>query len=150
MDQTEVAIEDSHYCPRCSSCHCWIRCTTIEELQQIFSSLEGRPLKTCQRCRANKPTKAKNTPFERIGFDLDECYQTHEEFIESVSSFLELNDNHIADASLQSLRIKATLVPDLLIENDISMTCCTQDTDLQKRVVVLLRNDIFELFLSLT
>ncbi|KAK9310853.1 hypothetical protein V1524DRAFT_463317, partial [Lipomyces starkeyi] len=90
------------------------------------------------------PRQSKNTPFERIGFDLDECYQTHEEFIESVSSFLELNDNHIADASLQPLRIKATLVPDLLIENDISMTCCTQDTDLQKRVVVLLRNDMFD------
>ncbi|KAK9356262.1 hypothetical protein V1523DRAFT_262170 [Lipomyces doorenjongii] len=84
-----------------------------------ISSLDGRPLKSCQRCRANKSTKTKNTPFTRTGFDLDEYYQTHEDFIESVSSFLELNDNHIADADLQSLRIKAILAPDLRYVHDV-------------------------------
>ncbi|KAK9430380.1 hypothetical protein V1505DRAFT_400265 [Lipomyces doorenjongii] len=120
MDQSEVVIENSHHCRRCSSCRSWIRCTTIDELQKILAS--------CQRCRANKSTKTKNTPFTRTGFDLDEYYQTHEDFIESVSSFLELNDNHIADADLQSLRIKAILAPDLRY----------------KRVVILLRNDMFD------
>ncbi|KAK9488982.1 hypothetical protein V1527DRAFT_448987 [Lipomyces starkeyi] len=86
----------------------------------------------------------KNAPFKRTGFELDEYYQTHEDFIESVSSFLELNDNHITDADLQSLRMKATLAPDLLIESDMSMTCCAQETDLQRRAVILLRNDMFD------
>ncbi|KAK9371761.1 uncharacterized protein V1513DRAFT_454661 [Lipomyces chichibuensis] len=71
MDQIKAVTENSPYCRRCSSCRCWIRCTTIEELQQIFSSLDGRPLKSCQKCRANKTTKTKNTPFKRTGFDLD-------------------------------------------------------------------------------
>ncbi|KAK9334731.1 hypothetical protein V1521DRAFT_374467 [Lipomyces starkeyi] len=130
MDQSEVVIADSHYCRRCSSCRTWTRCKTIEE-QQVFSGLDDRPVKSCQTCRAN-----------RTGFDLDEYCQTHEDFIDSVSSFLELNDN-ITDADLQSLRIKATLAPDLLIQNDMSMTCCAQDTDLQRRVI-LLRNDMFD------
>ncbi|KAK9481453.1 hypothetical protein V1527DRAFT_493571 [Lipomyces starkeyi] len=144
MDQSEVVTADSHYCRRCSSCRTWTRCKTIEELQQVFSGLDGRPVKSCQTCRANKTTKTKDAPFKRTGFDLDEYYQTHEDFIESVSSFLELNDNHITDVGFQSLRIKATLAPDLLIENDMSMTCCAQDTDLQRRAVILLRNDMFD------
>ncbi|KAK9349947.1 hypothetical protein V1523DRAFT_132395 [Lipomyces doorenjongii] len=53
MDQSEVVIAHSHYCRRCSSCRTWTRCETIEELQQVFSGLDGRPVKSCQKCRAN-------------------------------------------------------------------------------------------------
>jgi hypothetical protein len=84
---------------------------------------------------------------KRAGFDLDGCYDTHEEFVEAVSSFVERHDNHVFDASVQSLRIKATLTSTFLIDNDVSVEDCTQtaDHDLQRRAAILLRNNMFDL-----
>ncbi|KAK9352086.1 hypothetical protein V1523DRAFT_441396 [Lipomyces doorenjongii] len=56
MDQSEVT--DSKYCRKCLSCRSWIRCETLQGLQQMFVSIDGKPLKSCQRCR-------------------DNCYETH-------------------------------------------------------------------------
>ncbi|KAK9235578.1 hypothetical protein V1525DRAFT_409485 [Lipomyces kononenkoae] len=54
MDQSEVVIENSnYYCRQCSSCRSWIYSTTsIEHLEQTFTSPDGRPLETCQKCHA--------------------------------------------------------------------------------------------------
>ncbi|KAK9483367.1 hypothetical protein V1527DRAFT_454124 [Lipomyces starkeyi] len=62
-------------------------------------------------------------------FDLDEHYETHEEFVEQVSTFLEQHDKHEYDASLQTLKIRATLEPTFLIDNDISMGACALTAD---------------------
>ncbi|KAK9427468.1 hypothetical protein V1505DRAFT_358742, partial [Lipomyces doorenjongii] len=80
------------------------------------------------------------------GVGLDGCYDTHEEFVEAVTSFLEQHDSHVFDSSLPSLRTKATPTSTFLIDNDISVKTCTQtsDQDVQKRAVVLLRNVMFD------
>ncbi|KAK9358524.1 hypothetical protein V1504DRAFT_471078 [Lipomyces starkeyi] len=62
-------------------------------------------------------------------------YETHEEFVEAVSSFLKHHDNHDCDASLQPLRIRASLSAPFGIGNDVSIGACAQttDRDLQKK-----------------
>ncbi|KAJ8098596.1 hypothetical protein POJ06DRAFT_282574 [Lipomyces tetrasporus] len=98
----------------------------------MFVSFDGKPLKSCQKCRDNE-----------LDFDLDECYETHEDFVEGVSSFMEQHDNHKFDAAVQSLRMKVTLTSTFLIENDISVATCAQsgDQELQRRAAMI-RNDI--------
>ncbi|KAK9349942.1 hypothetical protein V1523DRAFT_421347 [Lipomyces doorenjongii] len=56
----------------------------------------------------------------RIDFDLDKSYESREEFVDDVCSFLEEHDTHIFEASRPSLRIKATLSSSVLLDNDIS------------------------------
>ncbi|KAK9481418.1 hypothetical protein V1527DRAFT_479691, partial [Lipomyces starkeyi] len=79
-------------------------------------------------------------------FDLDKSYESREEFVDDICSFLEQHDTHNFDASCPYLRIKATLSSALLLDNDISVEMCTQtaDRELQKRAVGLLRNGIFD------
>ncbi|KAK9494066.1 hypothetical protein V1508DRAFT_59325 [Lipomyces doorenjongii] len=62
------------------------------------------------------------------------------------SSFLKLHDSHEYAASLQPLRIRATLSATILVDNGFSIASCAQTTDgdLQKRAVMLLRSDIFD------
>jgi hypothetical protein len=93
-----------------------------------------------------KASKKEGGALKPSGFVLDGCYDTHEEFVKAVSSFLEQHDSHVFDSSLPSLRIKATLKSTFLIDNDISVETCTQtsDQDVQKRAAVLLRNDMFD------
>ncbi|KAK9371487.1 uncharacterized protein V1513DRAFT_386716, partial [Lipomyces chichibuensis] len=72
----------------------------------------------------------------RTNYDLDEHYDTHEEFIVAVSSFLEQHDDHKFNLEAQSLRIRT----------DVSTATRAQTGDraLQSRVAMLLRNDIFD------
>ncbi|KAK9350896.1 hypothetical protein V1523DRAFT_457889 [Lipomyces doorenjongii] len=107
----------------------------------MFVSLDGKPLKSCQRCRGNRGS-------QRAVFDLDECYETHEAFLKAVSSSQEQHDNH---------KMKLTLTSTLLIENiltnvlmnylhDISAATCAQsrDQELHRRAAMILRNDVFD------
>ncbi|KAK9328251.1 hypothetical protein V1520DRAFT_262614, partial [Lipomyces starkeyi] len=132
----------SKYCPW----RTWVGCESFQELQLPFVSLDGQPLKSCKKCRDNSAAKSQNRGNKCAGYDLDEYYETHEEFIEAVSSFLEQHDNHKFDAAARSLTIKATLAPTFLVENDIAVANCAQsgNSDLQKRAAMLLRNDIFD------
>ncbi|KAK9238969.1 hypothetical protein V1525DRAFT_439025 [Lipomyces kononenkoae] len=54
-------------------------------------------------------SKSGGRPMKRTGYDLDEHYDTHDEFIEGLSSFLEQHDDHKFDLATQSLRIRAAL-----------------------------------------
>ncbi|KAK9432647.1 hypothetical protein V1505DRAFT_413521 [Lipomyces doorenjongii] len=125
MDQSEVT--DSKYCRKCVSCRSWIRCETLHGLQKMFVSIDGKPLKSCQRCR-------------------DNCYETHVAFCEAGSSFLEQHDNHKFDAAVH-LRLKVTLTSTFSIENDISVATCAQSggQELQRRTAMILRKDVFDL-----
>ncbi|KAK9373817.1 uncharacterized protein V1513DRAFT_447650 [Lipomyces chichibuensis] len=146
LDQSEFVFKDSEYCRKCTSCRTWVRCETLQELQQMFVSLDGQPLRSCKKCRENRAAKSQSRGSKRAGYDHDECYETHDEFIEALSSFLEQHDNHKFDAAAQSLKVKTTLTSTFVIGNDISVANCAQggDLDLQKRAVMLLRNDMFD------
>ncbi|KAK9251276.1 hypothetical protein V1507DRAFT_499494 [Lipomyces tetrasporus] len=112
----------------------------------MYSGRDGHAFKTCKKYRDGKASKKQGDSLKRTSFDLDECYETHEGIVEAVSSFMERHDNHVFDASGQSLRIKATFTSTFLIDNDISVEACTQtaDHDLQKRAAILLRNNLFD------
>ncbi|KAJ8096469.1 hypothetical protein POJ06DRAFT_203943 [Lipomyces tetrasporus] len=146
MDQVEVTVTDSQYCRKCPSCRRQIRCDTLKELAEMFTAPDGQAFKSCQKCRDKRGRKNRTSAPMQPGFDLDECYETHEEFVEAVSSFLKHHDNHDYDASLPPLRIRASLSATFCIGNDVSIEACAQttDRDLHKRAVMLLRSDIFD------
>ncbi|KAK9233721.1 hypothetical protein V1525DRAFT_460029 [Lipomyces kononenkoae] len=112
----------------------------------MFVSHDGRPLKSCKTCRDNRASKRGGRPMKRTGYDLDGHYDTHDAFIEGLSSFLEQHDDHKFDLATQSLRIRAALSTNTFVETDVSMTdrAQTDDRALQKRAAMLLRNDIFD------
>ncbi|KAK9371881.1 uncharacterized protein V1513DRAFT_461019 [Lipomyces chichibuensis] len=134
----------SNYSQKCASCRTLVRRDTLQELQQMFVSHDGRPLKSCKTCRDKRALKSGGTPTTRTNYDLDEHYDTHEEFIEAVSSFLEQHDDHKFNLEAHSLRIRAALSAN--IETDVSTATRAQTGDraLQTRVAMLLRNDIFD------
>ncbi|KAK9327492.1 hypothetical protein V1520DRAFT_283355 [Lipomyces starkeyi] len=146
MDEVEVTVTDSQYFRKCPSCRRKIGCDTLKELAEMFTGPDGQALKSCQKCRDKRRRKNQTSAPMPPGFDLDECYETHEEFVEAVSSFLKHHDNHEYDASRRPLRIRASLSATFCIGNDVSIGACAQttDRDLQKRAVMLLRNDIFD------
>ncbi|KAK9234052.1 hypothetical protein V1525DRAFT_414313 [Lipomyces kononenkoae] len=146
MNDPQVTIIDSKYCQKCAACRTQVCCDTLVELQQWHSGRDGHTFKTCKKCRDRKASKKQYDALKRTSFDLDGCYDTHEEFVDAVSSFMEQHDNHVFDASRQSLRIKATLTSNFLIDNDISVEACTQNAthDLQRRAAILLRNNLFD------
>ncbi|KAK9427513.1 hypothetical protein V1505DRAFT_424162 [Lipomyces doorenjongii] len=113
----------------------------------MYSGRDGHAFKTCKKCRDRKASKRQDEGLKRASFDLDGCYDTHEEFIDTVSSVMDRHDNHVFDASAQPLRVKATLTSSLLIDNEISVEACTQtaDNELQKRAATLLRNSMFDI-----
>ncbi|KAK9482490.1 hypothetical protein V1527DRAFT_415131 [Lipomyces starkeyi] len=146
MDELQVTVIDAKYRKKCAACRTQVCCDTLQELQQMYSGMDGRVFKTCKKCRDRKASKKEGEALKPAGFGLDGCYDTHEEFVEAVSSFLEQHDSHVFDSSLPSLRIKATLKSTFLIDNNISVETCTQtsDQDVQKRAAILLRNDMFD------
>ncbi|KAK9483549.1 hypothetical protein V1527DRAFT_498314 [Lipomyces starkeyi] len=121
MKSANSPLNVSNYSQKCASCRTLVRRDTLQELQQMF-------------------------PTTRASYDLDEHYDTHEEFIEAVSSFLEQHDNHKFNLAAQSLRIRAALSDNMFIETDVSMATCAQTGTraLQTRVAMLLRNGIFD------
>ncbi|KAK9481607.1 hypothetical protein V1527DRAFT_100574 [Lipomyces starkeyi] len=135
MDGRQVAVGDSKYCQKCAACRTRVCCDTLQELQQMYSGMDGRVFKTCKKCRDRKASKKEGEALKPSGFDLDGCYDTHEEFVEAMSLFLEQHDSHMFDSSLPSLRIRASLKSTFLIDNDISVETCTQSSHqgVQKR-----------------
>ncbi|KAK9351085.1 hypothetical protein V1523DRAFT_417796 [Lipomyces doorenjongii] len=135
MDNVEVTVTDSQYCRKCPSCRRRF-VGTLEELAEMFTGVDGQAF--CQKCRDKRRTKNQTGVPTRAGFDLDECYETYEEF---------LHDSHEYVASLQPLRIRATLSATFFVDSGFSIASCAQttDRDLQKRAVMLLRSDIFDL-----
>ncbi|KAK9235202.1 hypothetical protein V1525DRAFT_283041 [Lipomyces kononenkoae] len=146
MNNANIRLNFSNYSQKCTSCRTLVRRDTLQELQQMFESHDGRPLKSCKTCRDNRASKSGGRPMKRTGYDLDGHYDTHDEFIECLSSFLEQHDDHKFDLATQSLRIRAALSTNTFVDMDVSMTGCAQtdDSALQKRAAMLLRNDIFD------
>ncbi|KAK9363398.1 hypothetical protein V1504DRAFT_437910 [Lipomyces starkeyi] len=136
MNKTNSPLNFSNYSQKCASCRTLVRRDTLQELQQMFVSHDGRPLKSCKTCRDNRALKSGGRPTTRTSYDLDEHFDTHEEFIEAVSSFLEQHDDYKFNLAAQSLRIRAALSANMFIETDVSRA--------SYKIAMLLRNDIFD------
>ncbi|KAK9334609.1 hypothetical protein V1521DRAFT_166352, partial [Lipomyces starkeyi] len=139
MNNANIRLNLSNYSQKCTSCRTSVRRDTLQELQQMFVSHDGRPLKSCKTCRDNRALKSGGRPITRTSYDLDGHYDTHDEFIEGVSSFLEQHDDHKFDLAAQSMRIRAVLSTNTFVETDVSMTDCAQTGDraLQTRAAML-------------
>ncbi|KAK9364305.1 hypothetical protein V1509DRAFT_587302, partial [Lipomyces kononenkoae] len=146
MDQVEVIFKDSQYCRKCPSCRRQIRCDTPEELTKMFTGADGQAFRSCHKCRRKRASKIQTEVSQCAEFDLDTRCDTHEEFLETVSAFLKQNDDHKFDLTAQPFKIRTTLSSTFCIDNDVSIGACavTTDRDLQRRVAMLLRSDIFD------
>ncbi|KAK9236379.1 hypothetical protein V1525DRAFT_218778 [Lipomyces kononenkoae] len=146
MDQVEVIFKDSQYCRKCPSCRRQIRCDTLQELANVFAGVDGQAFRSCLKCRSKRAGKNQTGVSQSAGFDLDAGYDTHEELVEAVSAFLKQHDDHKFDLTAQPLKIKATLSSTCCIDNDVSIGACavSTDGDLQRRVAMMLRSDIFD------
>ncbi|KAK9352972.1 hypothetical protein V1523DRAFT_222527 [Lipomyces doorenjongii] len=82
------------------------------------------------------------------GFDLDD--ETHEEFVEAVSSFLKLHNSHEYVASLQPLRTRATLSATFLVDNGFSIASNGLDFEKDDESHVVTRQQVYNFWLSLT
>ncbi|KAK9481502.1 hypothetical protein V1527DRAFT_499700 [Lipomyces starkeyi] len=113
MEPSGFALHGSNYSQKCVSCGTLVCCQTLQDLQNMFITADGRPAKTCTRCRDNASIV--------------------------ISSFMEQRDGHIFDPDAHSVRFKATLADCFVIENDVSVASCAQhnDENLQKRAINL-------------
>ncbi|KAJ8099080.1 hypothetical protein POJ06DRAFT_282218 [Lipomyces tetrasporus] len=121
-----VYVEDTGFFwwrrQKCASCRTLVSRDTLQELQQMFVSHDGRPLKSCK----TRSLKSGGRPTTRTSYDLDDHYATREGFIEAVSSLLEQHDDHKFNLAAQSLRIRAAPSANMYIETDVSMATCAQ------------------------
>ncbi|KAK9428669.1 hypothetical protein V1505DRAFT_376405, partial [Lipomyces doorenjongii] len=90
----------------------------------MFTGVDGQTLRSCRsvvtrKCQLQRRSKNQIGVPTWAGFDLDD--ETHEEFVEAVSSFLKLHNSHEYVASLQPLRIRATLSATFLVDNGFSI-----------------------------
>ncbi|KAK9243568.1 hypothetical protein V1506DRAFT_381246 [Lipomyces tetrasporus] len=130
MEPSGFALHDSNYSQKCVSCGTLVCCETFQDLQKMFITADGRPAKTCKRCRDNAKGREKSIRAKRrSSFDLDEQFENHDEFIEIISSFMEQRDGHIFDPDAHSVRFRATLADCFVIENDASVASCAQNND---------------------
>ncbi|KAK9233769.1 hypothetical protein V1525DRAFT_415435 [Lipomyces kononenkoae] len=147
MELSGFVLNDSSYSQKCVSCGTLVCCETPQDLQKMFSTADGRLTKTCERCR-EKAKQRENSirATKRTSYDLDEQFESYDDFIEIISSFMEQHDSHTFDADAHSLRFRATLGESFVIENDVSVGTCAQSNDqsLQKRAVKCFINDIFD------
>ncbi|KAK9311304.1 hypothetical protein V1524DRAFT_450381 [Lipomyces starkeyi] len=114
MEEPHVTVIDSKYCQNCAACRTLVRCDTLQELQQMYSGRDGHAFKTCRKCGEQGEV------LKRAGFDLDGCYDTHEEFVEAVSSFVEPHDNHAFDASQTTFTLSCARSNEWKLERDPS------------------------------
>ncbi|KAK9351069.1 hypothetical protein V1523DRAFT_41775 [Lipomyces doorenjongii] len=56
MNNANIRLNFSNYSQKCTSCRTLVRRDTLQELQQMFVSHDGRPLKSCKTCRDNVST----------------------------------------------------------------------------------------------
>ncbi|KAK9481667.1 hypothetical protein V1527DRAFT_478958 [Lipomyces starkeyi] len=96
----------------------------------MFAGADGQAFRSCHKCRnkvsllmtfrlhevnmfinhqSQRAGKNHTGESQRAGFDLDECYDTHEEYVEAVSVFSKEHDDHKFDLTAQPLKIKAIL-----------------------------------------
>ncbi|KAJ8098504.1 hypothetical protein POJ06DRAFT_282516 [Lipomyces tetrasporus] len=119
MESSVVFPRGSQYSQKCASCRTLICCATFEELQGLYQSKGPGP-------------KA---------YDLDQEVESHEDFMEVVSSFLEQRDSHIFDPEAQSFTFRITLTGFFVLENDVSVATCTQSgiqgTQKQAAIVII-------------
>ncbi|KAK9311490.1 hypothetical protein V1524DRAFT_418959 [Lipomyces starkeyi] len=101
-----------------------------------FTGIDGNLFKSCNKCRSNRAAKGQTRCIE---FDLDKSYESHEEFVDDISTFLEQHGTHEFDALCPSLRIRATLSSSVLLDNDISVGISTQTADRELKT-----NNIFD------
>ncbi|KAK9483369.1 hypothetical protein V1527DRAFT_473248 [Lipomyces starkeyi] len=112
----------------------------------MFAGADGQAFRSCHKCRNKRAGKNHTGESQRAGFDLDECYDTHEEFVEAVSVLWKQHDDHKFDLTAQPLKIKATVSSPVCVDNDVAIGACavTTNIDLQRRAAMLLRSDIFD------
>ncbi|KAK9259659.1 hypothetical protein V1519DRAFT_469134 [Lipomyces tetrasporus] len=110
----------------------------------MFVGNGGKSVKSCKNCRDN--AKAKVREQEDASYNLDEHFESHEDIIEVVSSFLECHDEHKFSPDAQPLKLRVTLSESFVLGNDVSVALCaqTEDRELQKQAASHLRNDIFD------
>ncbi|KAK9311032.1 hypothetical protein V1524DRAFT_419340 [Lipomyces starkeyi] len=142
MESSVVSPRGSQYSQKCASCRTLICCATFEELQGLFIGKGGKSVKSCKNCRANAKSKVPGP----TAYDLDQEVESHEDFMEVVSSFLEQRDSHIFDPEAQSFTFRITLTGSFVLENDVSVATCAQSgiQGTQKQAAIVLRNDIFD------
>ncbi|ODQ69036.1 hypothetical protein LIPSTDRAFT_203246 [Lipomyces starkeyi NRRL Y-11557] len=142
MESSVVSPRGSQYSQKCASCRTLICCATFEELQGLFIGKGGKSVKSCKNCRANAKSKVPGPK----AYDLDQEVESHEDFMEVVSSFLEQRDSHIFDPEAQSFTFRITLTAFFVLENDVSVATCAQSgiQGTQKQAAIVLRNDIFD------
>ncbi|KAK9387121.1 hypothetical protein V1515DRAFT_639229 [Lipomyces mesembrius] len=109
----------------------------------MFVGNGGKCVKSCKNCRDNK-TKVREQ--EDASYNLDEHFETHEDFIEVVKSFLERYDKQIFSPEAQSLKLRVTLSESFMLGNVVSVAlrAQTEDRELQRQAASHLRNDIFD------
>ncbi|ODQ71000.1 hypothetical protein LIPSTDRAFT_5043 [Lipomyces starkeyi NRRL Y-11557] len=122
MESSVVSPRGSQYSQKCASCRTLICCATFEELQGLFIGKGGKSVKSRKNCRANAKSKVPGPK----AYDLDQEVESHEDFMEVVSSFLEQRDSHIFDPEAKSFTFRITLTGFFVLENDVSVATCTQ------------------------
>ncbi|KAK9349764.1 hypothetical protein V1523DRAFT_356486 [Lipomyces doorenjongii] len=144
MESSQAFLRGSEYCQKCASCRTLVCCATFQGVQQMFVGNGGKSVKSCKNCRDNAKTKVREQ--KDASYNLDEQFETHEDFIEVVSSFLERHDKHIFSPEMESLKLRVTLSESFVLGNDVSVALCaqTEDRELQIKAASHLRNDIFD------
>ncbi|KAK9318744.1 hypothetical protein V1517DRAFT_355549 [Lipomyces orientalis] len=129
MEPSGFSLHGSNYSQKCVFCFTLVCGETLQDLQKMFTTADGRPAKTCKRCRDNAREKSIRV-MRRSSFDLDEQFENYDEFIEILSSFMGQRDGHIFDPDAHA--------------NDVSVAKCAQSSDenLQKRAIKCFRNDL--------
>ncbi|KAK9426998.1 hypothetical protein V1505DRAFT_98649 [Lipomyces doorenjongii] len=144
MESSQAFLRGSEFCKKCASCRTLVCCATLQGLQQMFVGNGGKSVKSCKNCRDNAKTRVREQ--KDASYNLDEQFETHEDFIEVVSSFLERHDKHIFSPETESLKLRVTLSESFVLGNDVSVALCaqTEDRELQRKAASHLRNDIFD------
>ncbi|KAK9350754.1 hypothetical protein V1523DRAFT_418835, partial [Lipomyces doorenjongii] len=124
-----------------------------KKLQQMFVGNGGKSVKSCKNCRdnaGNSPlTKSLETEVRELkdaSYNPDEQFETHEDFIEVVSPFLERHDKHIFNRETQSLKLRVTFSESFVLRSDVSVALCApnEHRELQIQAASHLRNGIFD------
>ncbi|KAK9489050.1 hypothetical protein V1508DRAFT_465249 [Lipomyces doorenjongii] len=112
--------QNGKYCRKCAPCRSWTRRARFENFKWHSPALMEDLLKVAANAVAMS-------------------YESHEEFLDDIGSFLEQHDTHIFDASRPSMTLKATLPSAVRLVNDIPV-----GISLKLKTERLLRNDFFD------
>ncbi|KAK9427486.1 hypothetical protein V1505DRAFT_35291 [Lipomyces doorenjongii] len=146
MEPSGFALHDSNYSQKCVSCGTLVCCETLQDLQKMFITADGRPAKTCKRCRDNREGKS---PFEQRDVVLLTLTSSSRTTMNLLRLSRPLWSNVMVIPLILMptlLRFRATLAGCFVLENDVSMASCAQSNDenLHKRAIKCFRNDLFD------